>query len=120
MSELLLLTPQLPYPPLQGTSLRNFHIIRGLADRHRISLLSFQEDGLGILERSPLNDLCQQVIVIPTPQTRSTGKRLRQMISTGMPDMSLRLDSRALEIKLKRILSEQRFDIVQIEAESDF
>ena len=39
---ILIVTPQLPYPPHQGTSLRNFNIIRGL-DNHDVVLLSFDE-----------------------------------------------------------------------------
>ena len=31
---ILFLTPQLPCPPWQGTTLRNFHLIEGLAERH--------------------------------------------------------------------------------------
>jgi hypothetical protein len=41
MARILLLTPQLPYPPQQGTSLRNFHLLRALAQRHDVTLLSF-------------------------------------------------------------------------------
>ncbi len=43
MAHILLLTPQLPYPPQQGTSLRNFHLLRALAHRHTVTLLSFAE-----------------------------------------------------------------------------
>ena len=41
LMNILILTPQLPYPPHQGTSLRNFHIIKGLAEQHTITLLSY-------------------------------------------------------------------------------
>ena len=43
MAHILLLTPQLPYPPQQGTSLRNFHLLRALAHSHTVTLLSFAE-----------------------------------------------------------------------------
>ena len=117
MSDLLLLTPQLPYPPHQGTSLRNFHIIEGLSERHQITLLSFlQDEQRGEPPaHTPLSDLCSQVVTIPAPQPRSTPERLWQMLSTRMPDMALRLDSRRFEITLRRLLSENTFDVVQIE-----
>ena len=38
---ILFLTPQLPYPPHQGTTIRNYNIIANLAPRHEIHLLSF-------------------------------------------------------------------------------
>jgi glycosyltransferase involved in cell wall biosynthesis len=117
MSELLLLTPQLPYPPHQGTSLRNFHIIEGLSERHQITLLSFLQDEQHEAPsvHSPLSDLCGRVVTIPAPQPRSTPERLWQMLSTRMPDMALRLDSRRFEITLRRLLSENTFDVVQVE-----
>ena len=34
--QLLFLTPQLPFPPRQGTTIRNFNLIRHLAQRHTV------------------------------------------------------------------------------------
>ena len=117
MSNLLLLTPQLPYPPHQGTSLRNFHIIEGLARRHQITLLSFLEaqQQSGEPGHTPLSDFCQQVITIPAPRFRTTSRRLRQMVSSPLPDMALRLQSQYFDITLRRLLAETKFDIVQVE-----
>ncbi|MFO7680125.1 MAG: glycosyltransferase [Chloroflexota bacterium] len=116
MTNLLLLTPQLPYPPHQGTSLRNFHIIRGLAARHTITLLSFLEDNQTVDPEAnkPLFDLCAQVGTVPVP-ARSKWKRLWQMASTRLPDMAHRLYSAEFEAKLRQFLAENRFDVVQVE-----
>ncbi|MCA9971166.1 MAG: glycosyltransferase [Anaerolineales bacterium] len=113
---LLILTPQLPYPPHQGTSLRNFHIIRGLAARHAITLLSFLEDNQSAdaQANAPLYELCQQVVTVPVPQ-RSKGKRLWQMAATLRPDMEHRLNSRVFAARLKELLTAVPFDVVQVE-----
>ncbi len=114
--KILILTPQLPYPPHQGTSLRNYHIIRGLATSHEISLLSFlesnQKDDAGSI--GPLLDVCTAVYTIPVP-ARSTKKRLHQLVTTRRPDMEHRLNSTHFNIKLKQLLNTIQFDIVQIE-----
>ncbi|MCB9418401.1 MAG: glycosyltransferase [Ardenticatenaceae bacterium] len=115
MSRILLLTPQLPYPPHQGTSLRNFHIIRGLAEQHEITLLSFLEsnqtaDSAAI---EPLLALCA-VHTVPVP-VRSPARRLWQLVSTRRPDMAHRLYSEAFAIELRRLLAADQFDIVQVE-----
>jgi glycosyltransferase involved in cell wall biosynthesis len=117
MSKLLVLTPQLPYPPHQGTSLRNFHIIEGLAERHQITLLSFlQDQDWGEQPpHTPLSALCQQVVTVPAPQSRSTATRLWQMMLTRKADMTLRLQSQRFSITLRRLLGENSFDVVQIE-----
>ena len=114
--DILLLTPQLPYPPHQGTSLRNFHIIRGLAERHSVSLLSFLEPNQSIDEKDirPLSTLCRTIETVPVPE-RTTGKRLQQLITTRRPDMAHRLFSPAFNAKLRQLLTENQFDIVQIE-----
>ena len=114
--KILLLTPQLPYPPHQGTSLRNFHIIRGLADACEVSLLSFLEPGQSIAHSDiePLNQLCQTIETVPMPQ-RTTAKRLQQLLGTRRPDMGHRLFSQAFNIKLLQMLQTENYDIVQIE-----
>ncbi len=114
--KVLLLTPQLPYPPHQGTSLRNFHIIRGLAQACEVSLLSFLEPGQTAVSTqiTPLAELCQQIETIPVPQ-RSMAKRLQQLVSTRRPDIAHRLFSPAFNSKLLQMLQADAFDVVQIE-----
>ena len=112
--DLLFLTPQLPYPAHQGTSLRNLHIIRGLADDNRITLLSFAEEGEGQEIAPQLSALCEHVVTVPAPQ-RSMRRRLWQLVSSGQPDMALRLYSPEFSAALASLLNSRSFDIVQIE-----
>jgi sugar transferase (PEP-CTERM/EpsH1 system associated) len=112
----LLLTPQLPYPPHQGTSLRNFHIIRGLAERHEITLLSFLEVDQTTDSRTiaPLQALCQQIQTVMVPR-RSLADRLWLFVTSRLPDMAYRLYTPVFEITLRQLLAENQFDIVQVE-----
>ncbi|GIK54341.1 MAG: glycosyltransferase [Chloroflexi bacterium] len=110
---LLLLTPQLPYPPHQGTSLRNFHIIRGLAAEHEITLLSFLEEGQTV-HNAPLTELCRHIETVRAP-ARSTAQRLRQLLTTRLPDMAHRLYRPTFADQLRQLLATNRFDVVQIE-----
>ena len=87
---LLLLTPQLPYPPHQGTSLRNFNLIAQLAKRHQVCLLTFLEADQSLDNAGPLLELCEWVDTLPVPR-RSNTTRLRQMLTTRRPDMAWRL-----------------------------
>lgn len=111
---LLILTPQLPFPAHQGTSLRNFHIIRGLADDNRITLLSYVDSDDGQGPPRQLADLCEQIVTVPAP-TRSINRRLWQLISSRQPDMALRLHSAEFSAALETLLRKQNIDIVQIE-----
>ncbi|MCA9941202.1 MAG: glycosyltransferase [Anaerolineales bacterium] len=113
---ILILTPQLPYPPHQGASLRNFYIIKGLAQRHAITLLSFvdPDQHLDSDPSGPLTQLCTHVYTIPAPP-RTRAQRLRQLLFTDQPDMAFRLSSSAFTTRLREVLHQQVFDIVQVE-----
>jgi polysaccharide biosynthesis protein PslH len=113
---ILLLTPQLPYPPQQGTSLRNYHIIRGLAQNHEVTLLTFVEPGQATDEETlrPLTTLCHHVERVAAPQ-RTSFSRLRQLLTSRLPDMAHRLYTPMFEIRLRQLLQQNEFDVVQIE-----
>ncbi|MBN1318135.1 MAG: glycosyltransferase [Anaerolineales bacterium] len=112
----LFLTPQLPYPPRQGTALRNFHLIEGLAQQHTISVLSFIESDQSTdrFDWGPLATLCKRIETVSIAQ-RSTAQRLRDMILTRQPDMALRLWNKSFANKLAEWLRDEKFDLVHIE-----
>jgi polysaccharide biosynthesis protein PslH len=112
--KLLFLTPQLPYPPEQGTSIRNYHLIAELAKRHRITLLTFLEPDQNAESLGPLRQIAEHLEIVPAPP-RSKGQRLRQLLTSRRPDMSWRLWSPELEERLKLLLKNNSFDVVQIE-----
>lgn len=111
---ILLLTPQLPYPPHQGTTIRNFNIIRHLAPNHSITLLSF-----GTTEElenaAPLRALCHRIEIAPYP-ARSMAQRAITTLSSPLPDMALRLQSQDMHAQARKVLRDETFDVVQIEA----
>lgn len=112
--KLLFLTPQLPYPPHQGTTIRNFHLLAGLAQSHKIALLSFANETQS-LEETPLPDLCYRIDTVPTPPARSVLRRLITTFLSTQPDMALRLPSRDFQVRLEQLLQTDHFDVVQIE-----
>lgn len=91
MARLLILTPQLPFPPHQGTTIRNFNLIAGLAQRHQIDLLSLVQPTDPPPAQTPLPGLCRQVITFPAPAPRPTWRRLLATLGAPLPDMALRL-----------------------------
>jgi sugar transferase (PEP-CTERM/EpsH1 system associated) len=113
--KILFLTPELPYPPDRGASIRSFNLIKNLAPRHEIHLLSFSSKESDLAEAGPLLDLCSQIETLPTPH-RSTIQRLLSIFLSPLPDMALRLPSSQFEFKLKTLLKEGGFDLVQVEA----
>ncbi len=110
---ILILTPQLPYPPRQGTSIRNFNLIRSLAQRHDVDLVTFLAPGDALTPDSPLVELCGQIHTVPQPH-RATSARLRDTLLSAHPDMGLRLLSAEMLALIDSVRLDA-YDIVQFE-----
>ncbi len=113
-TRILILTPQLPYPPHQGTTIRNYNLIVNLAARHEVHLLSFVHSRDELAAAHPLRRHCASVEVALVPR-RSPLKRLLSVLLSPQPDMALRLPSAEFGQKLDALLSRQAFDVVQVE-----
>lgn len=111
--KILFLTPQLPYPPHQGTTIRNYHLIRYLADRHTIDLLTFLAPGQTVKSTTALDPFCRRVAYLPQP-VRPLRQRAMDTFRTLLPDMALRLESQAMHTLVCDWLQDG-YDIVQIE-----
>ncbi len=114
MARLLLLTPQIPYPPRQGTALRNWGLLRGLAAHHEVSLLTFAAPDQDTALPAPLLDCVARAEAIPQPE-RALRDRLRALLTTAEPDMAGRLASPAFDATLRAWLDAYAFDWVQAE-----
>lgn len=117
--DVLLLMPQLPYPALQGTSLRNLNILRGLAEAYRVHLLAAVEAGPGdsgqpVAAPQPLRELCARVEQAPAAR-RSRGQRLWRLLSDRRPDMAHRIYGPEFAAALETLLRAQPFRVVQVE-----
>jgi len=110
---LLILTPQFPYPPHQGTTIRNYNLLRQLAAHHEIHLLSCAE-GPGKVEVEPLRAYCAAICAVAVPR-RSTLDRARDTLLSPRPDMALRLESQAMHHQLDQLLARGSYDVIQIE-----
>lgn len=110
--KILFLTPQPPYPPQQGTALRNWGLIAGLAARHTVSLLTFAAQPF---QPAPaLTAACARIEAVEPP-VRTLSRRLRDLLFTRQPDMALRLASPLYRQRLADWLQRESFDIVHVE-----
>lgn len=116
MAQILVLTPQLPYPPHQGTTIRNFNLIRGLAARHAVDVLSLSQPADPPVDATPLPQLCRRVVTVPAPPVRSLSQRLRTTLGSRLPDMALRLAGvEHLQTQLLAWVTETAYDVIQVE-----
>src|SRR5262245_66129802 len=93
---LLFLTPQLPYPPDKGTRIRNFGLIKELATRHDLTVLSFGDPddraAVAALERH-----CRVLAVVPAPTRGRLGRAARTLVDPkiGRASCRARVEDRA-------------------------
>ncbi len=110
---LLFLTPQFPYPPHKGTTLRNYNLIAGLAQRHTIDLLSFADES-ATPPSTPLDQLCRRIATVQQP-ARATSRRMLDTLLSPWPDMGLRLWSPEFRQQLAAWLHDGAYDVIQVE-----
>lgn len=109
---ILILTPDSPYPTASGASLRNYGIIRELvAAGHQVTVLTFVQETLDP-HTNPLYEVCAHVYTIELP-TRSKLDRILSLITTDKADIELRLASETFQHKLIYLLQNQIFDVIQ-------
>ncbi|MBM3214906.1 glycosyltransferase [Candidatus Poribacteria bacterium] len=68
--DILFLSLRYPYPPMRGDRIRSFYLLRGLAARHRVSLVTFYEDPSEVEADGVLRELCARVFAVPFSRTR--------------------------------------------------
>lgn len=107
----LLLAPQLPYPPEQGAAMRNYHILLHLAQRYRVTLVCF---GDAADVPPELAERCERVVVVRSPD-RGRPQRLADQLRP-QPDLAVRLRSAAFAAAVSALTRRCRFDVVQCEA----
>jgi len=98
---ILFLSGWYPYPPNNGSKLRILNLLRGLAQHHEVTLLSFADQPNIDLESRQLQSLCREVQVSPRKDfdPRSQRARLgflsptpRSVIDTFSEDMAQRIE----------------------------
>lgn len=110
----LFLTPQLPFPPHQGTQIRNYQLLRAAASAHQVDLISFVRPGESLHRAAPLQELCGQIWVLPVPPDRSPTARLGTLFTSSHPDLAFRLRSEGIADTLRAVANGNRYDVIQV------
>jgi glycosyltransferase involved in cell wall biosynthesis len=113
---ILMLTPQIPYPPRQGTALRNWGILWGLGQgkRHEVTLVTFAAPDQPTEIPPALEAVTERVIIVPQP-SRTLKDRLLGLLTSTRPDLAMRLESDAFRQAMQYQLARTQFDWVLVE-----
>jgi len=107
----LILTQVLPYPPDSGPKVKTWNVIKYLAARYSVTLVSFvrgdQSRDIEVLER-----YCR---VYTTPMQRGVTRdawAMMQSLISGQPWMMVRDDRLTMRKLIDKITSQEHFDVV--------
>jgi sugar transferase (PEP-CTERM/EpsH1 system associated) len=108
--------PRVCWPLDTGAKLRNYHLARVLAQRTGVTLLAFNDHGKPLAQpSSDLKNLYEQVITVERDSAYTFAKVVRGLLGqTPLPVLNYTTDR--MKHALERILSEQAFDVVQVES----
>jgi glycosyltransferase involved in cell wall biosynthesis len=102
---ILFLSNWYPYPPDNGSKIRIFNLISGLAQEHEVTLVSFKEPESSQSDHY-MEDICESVYSIPKREYNATSisalkgifdQRPRVLVDRYMPEMNQRIQE---EIKM--------------------
>ena len=104
--------PRVCWPLDTGAKLRNYHLGRVLSEKADVTLLAFTDADQPL---AALESFYRQVITVPRDKGYTLSKKVRGLLGrTPLPVLNYTTDS--MKRTLERVLSEQAFDIVQIES----
>ena len=109
------MSPYPPYPPYGGGTMRIYQLVRGLAQRHAITCLTFAPDLAAERALAPLQRICR-VIVVRGPRARSLAERALATLGTPLPDMAMRNADAGFAAALRGLLATERFAVIQAES----
>jgi sugar transferase (PEP-CTERM/EpsH1 system associated) len=112
----LVLSTQFPYPPRSGFEMRVYQLIRSLAARHSVTLLSFAEAH----EREDVAALSREISVrtVEYRPARGLDKRRAQLtkLVSRLPYACHHVHSEEMQAAITELCSSGAFDIVQLES----
>lgn len=111
--KILLLTQVLPYPPDSGPKIKTYHVLRYLAERHKVTLVSFIRNADELRAADELRTHCHAVHTIPIQ--RSIQHEIRGLIASLLshkPFMMTRDHRGDMTRLLDRLAAENDYDAV--------
>lgn len=118
---ILFLSTRSPYPLISGHSLRTYHILKGAAQQHSVTLVTFVQHPEHELKQENLAHLrsfCATVhpFAIPSDLSKITlGRTLLRNLFSRLPFVAHKYDTPRMRNAIREILGNQRIDLVHVD-----
>ena len=109
-AEVLVLAPRFPLPLTSGTQIREYHILRALANRFDITLISLVQDGEGEERISELSEVATTIHTVP--HKRSKKETLLRFMFSRQSYRVCKLTTPAFKRRVRDVVAQSSFDLV--------
>jgi glycosyltransferase involved in cell wall biosynthesis len=109
---ILFLSGWYPHPPNNGSKLRILGLLRGLAQHHEVTLLSFTDRPNVDPDASPVRSLCHEVQVLPWRAFNPRTRRARLGFLSPTPRSVIDTFSQDMAQRIEQTVSQRDFDLV--------
>lgn len=109
---ILFLSPWFPYPPNNGSKLRIYNLLRGLAQKHDITLICFSDKADDDRNEPNTRDLCEELIVVPSKDYQPDSVQAVFGLFSLSPRSIIDTHSREMVEKITEAISVKKFDVV--------
>ena len=113
MARVLFLTQLLPYPLVSGAKIRGYYVLRHLASKHQVTLLSFVRSDDRPQDVAHLERFLAGVYALPIQRSWARNARAAALgLATGRPMTMVREEIGAMQDRVRQLLSTGDFDVV--------
>jgi polysaccharide biosynthesis protein PslH len=110
--KILFLSQWFPYPTNNGSKLRIYNLLRGLAQQHEVTLLSFADQSDVDADVPEIRSLCREVQVIPWKPFEPHGWHARLGFLSLTPRSVMDTFSPKMEQQIVQSLTKRDYDLV--------
>ncbi|MEZ5395143.1 MAG: glycosyltransferase family 4 protein [Bryobacterales bacterium] len=107
----LFLSAWFPYPHDNGSKLRIFNLLRGLSQKHEVTLYSLSERPEEPTP-APLAEICREVVAVESRPYRAGSSRALMGLLSPTPRVLVDRHSQEMYALIKRAVDERRFDVI--------
>ncbi len=110
--KILFLSRWYPIPLTNGSKLRIFNLLRGLAQQHEVTLLTFADQPDIDLEAPELHSTCQEIQIVPWKPYNPHSSRARFSFLSTTPRSVADTFSPAMQRHIERAVTSGQYDLV--------
>lgn len=113
--KILMLTPYLPYPPSSGGQIRTFNLLKYLSKNNNITLISLYKTDEEKKYISEIEKFCTRIIACKRAEKPWQPINIIKAVFGLHPFLVVRNFSEEAERVVKKLLSEEQFDVIHAE-----